>query len=128
MPVRTKAGTLAIKRIYDQPEQRDGIRVLVDRLWPRGVSKERARVDLWLKDLGPSTELRRWFGHESSRFAEFKKRYIAEMEDNKELVAQIRAILAESNVTLLFGARDSEHNNALVIRDYIVSQESSDRL
>jgi uncharacterized protein YeaO (DUF488 family) len=121
MPVHTKAGTLAIKRIYDQPEQRDGIRVLVDRLWPRGVSKERARVDLWLKDLGPSTGLRKWFGHEPSRFAEFTKRYIAEIEENQELVAQIRALLAKSDVTLLFGARDSEHNNALVIRDYIVS-------
>ena len=115
--------TIALKRVYDEPESSDGTRVLVDRLWPRGLSKERARVDLWLKEIAPSNELRKWFGHEPEKFAEFRRRYEAELasESGQEALAKLRDIARRGPVTLVFGAHDMEHNNAVVLRDLLVS-------
>src|SRR6266480_548616 len=114
--------TVAIKRVYDQPEPGDGTRILVDRLWPRGLSKERAKVDAWLKEVAPSDELRRWFGHDPDKFAEFRKRYEAELasESGKEAMAKLRELVKRGHVTLLFAARDMEHNNAVVLRNVLM--------
>src|SRR2546421_4963177 len=114
--------TVSLKRVYDEPASSDGTRVLVDRLWPRGLSKERARVDVWLKEVAPSDELRRWFGHDPDKFAEFRKRYEAELasESGKEAMAKLRELVKRGHVTLLFAARDMEHNNAVVLRDVLM--------
>ncbi|MFC8924236.1 DUF488 domain-containing protein [Cellulosimicrobium sp. NPDC057127] len=110
------------KRVHDDASDDDGYRVLVDRLWPRGVSKERARADLWFKDVAPSDELRRWFHHETPRFAEFVRRYRAELDDNPA-VAELREIVARHDVvTLLYGARDATENQAVVLRDYLTDE------
>lgn len=112
------------KRVYDEAADGDGFRVLVDRLWPRGVSKERARADLWLKDVAPSDELRRWFHHESPRFAEFARRYRAELEGNPA-VGELRDVVRQHDVvTLLYGARDATENQAVVLRDYLTGEGS----
>ncbi len=111
------ASNVRLQRAYDDPTPNDGYRVLVDRVWPRGRTKEQLRLDTWARDLGPSTELRKWFGHDPARWAEFQTRYRAELADP----ARVRALdaLAErargGSVTLVFGARDSEHNQAVVI-------------
>lgn len=111
----------AVKRIYDPPDVDDGYRVLVDRLWPRGISKERAALDEWAKDLAPSTDLRRWFGHVPERFAEFSTRYQRELADNAELPKYLADWRRHAVVTLLFGARDTVHNEAVVLRAYLES-------
>ena len=109
-----------VKRVYDDPEWDDGFRVLVDRLWPRGLSRERAAVDLWLKEVAPSTELRRWYHAHLERWDEFRKRYESELERGRAL-GELRAVVREHSkdggVTLVFGSRDVEHNHALVLRD-----------
>jgi len=111
--------TLRTKRIYDDPEPGDGCRVLVDRLWPRGVSKDRATLDRWLKEVAPSPELRTWFGHRADRFAEFAERYTAELAANPA-VAELRALLrAHPAVTLVYGARDTEVNHAVVLAEVL---------
>lgn len=107
------------KRIYEDPDPHDGLRVLVDRLWPRGVSKERAGVDRWEKDLAPSDELRRWFGHEPERWQEFMSRYLGELEGKRELLEEIAGMARRQGVTLLFAARDEERNNAMVLKELI---------
>lgn len=109
---------LLIKRVYQPAEKTDGIRILVDRLWPRGLSKKRAKVDLWLKDIAPSTDLRQWFGHDPRKFKEFKKRYFKELKKNKAVI-DLRAQLKKRKVTLVYGAKDIEHNNAIVIKNFI---------
>ena len=111
-----------LKRAYEEADANDGTRVLVDRLWPRGLSKERARVDAWLKEVAPSDELRRWFGHDPDKFAEFRKRYEAELasESGKEAMAKLRELVKRGHVTLLFAARNMEHNNAVVLRDVLM--------
>jgi uncharacterized protein YeaO (DUF488 family) len=106
---------IAIKRVYLPPDKGDGQRVLVDRLWPRGVSKRDAAVDVWLKEIAPSAELRKWFGHDPAKWGEFRKRYRAELADNDEPIAQLRALIEEGRVTLLYGAHDEEHNQARVL-------------
>jgi uncharacterized protein YeaO (DUF488 family) len=108
---------LTIKRIYESPSKGDGLRVLVDRLWPRGVSKEDAELDLWLKEVAPTPELRTWFGHEPERFEEFSDRYRAELEENPALDELLDAARSAKKVTLLYGARDPECNHAVVLRD-----------
>lgn len=113
------AGALHLKRIYDPADASDGRRVLVDRLWPRGVSREMAALDLWLKDIAPSSDLRKWFGHDPSRWDEFVRRYRAELGGNADAVAVLRKMLAEADVTLLYGARDTLHNEARVIAEYL---------
>jgi hypothetical protein len=113
--------TFRIKRIYEELEPSDGYRVLVDRLWPRGISKEKAALDEWCKDIAPSNELREWFGHDPSKYAEFKVRYQQELAQNSELPAIISNWLAHQQVTLLFGAKDAEHNQAEVLLEYLQS-------
>ncbi len=107
--------TIRLKRVYEQPDTKDGERVLVDRLWPRGLTKEKARVDQWLKEIAPSTELRRWFGHDPAKWTEFKRRYRAELKGNKEQVSRLKDEMEKGPVTLLYGARDAEHNEAVVL-------------
>jgi uncharacterized protein YeaO (DUF488 family) len=104
-----------IKRVYEKPEKEDGFRILVDRLWPRGLTKEKAKVDLWLKEIAPSTELRKWFAHDPEKWEEFKKRYLSELKKNKEPVAQLKEKMKERNVTLIYAAKDETHNEAQVL-------------
>lgn len=112
---------VAQKRVYDTPDPGDGMRVLVDRLWPRGLSKERARVDVWLKDVAPSRELRAWFGHDPVKFEEFRRRYEAELatEPARSALAELRELARKQHVTLVFAAHDTEHCNAVVLRELL---------
>ncbi|MET3591461.1 MULTISPECIES: DUF488 domain-containing protein [Mesorhizobium] len=110
---------IAVKRIYEAPEKTDGQRVLVDRIWPRGVAKKDAALTLWLKEIAPSDALRKWFGHDPERWAEFQKRYRVELDRNEEAVAQLRNVLREGKVTLLYGAHDEAHNNAVALAGYL---------
>lgn len=116
--------TIPIKRVYDQPEPGDGTRILVDRLWPRGLSKERAKVDEWLKEVAPSNDLRKWFGHDPEKFAEFRRRYEAELasEPGQEALTRLRDLARQGPVTLVFAAHDSEHNDAVVLRDMLARE------
>jgi uncharacterized protein YeaO (DUF488 family) len=117
---------LKIKRVYEPPEKSDGFRVLVDRLWPRGLSKERAHLDLWLKEIAPSDALRKWFGHEPKRWAEFSRKYRKELTANKDLIQQIKKLEAEhDNVTLLYAAHDEEHNEAIVLMQRLKGSRSA---
>ena len=112
--------TVKIKRIYETADEHDGFRVLVDRLWPRGVSKERAQVDQWRKDIAPSTQLRKWFNHDPERFEEFVHRYTEELDANREAVDMLTALFAKySTVTLLYAAKDPKVNHALVLKEYL---------
>lgn len=115
--------TIKVKRAYDLPAPGDGFRVLVDRLWPRGLSKERAAVDEWLREVAPSTDLRRWFAHDPARWAQFKRRYSAELEAPAALdtVARLRSLTAEGDITLLYAAKDELHNNAVALREHLAS-------
>ena len=116
-----KAAQVAIKRVYEEPGEGDGMRVLVDRLWPRGLSKERARVDLWLKEIAPSNELRTWFGHDPAKFDEFRSRYETELASGPahDALVRLRELARQQHVTLVFGARDTEHANAAVLRELL---------
>jgi len=115
--------TIHTKRVYDEPAGDDGYRVLVDRIWPRGVAKESAHVDLWLKDVAPSTGLRKWFGHRPERWGEFKKRYRHELDGETASVA-LAQLLASKNktITLLYAAKDTEHNNAIALSEYLLAR------
>ena len=108
-----------LKRVYDNPAKADGRRVLVDRLWPRSLTKKEARLDDWLKEIAPSTQLRKWFGHDPARWTEFKKRYAAELEGQREQVEQLARQARKRTVTLLFAAKDIEHNNAAALKEHI---------
>jgi uncharacterized protein YeaO (DUF488 family) len=110
---------IQIKRVYDPPEAGDGIRFLVDRLWPRGVKKEDLPLDGWLKDVAPSNDLRRWFGHDPAKWDEFQRRYFAELEDKPEAWQPILEAAQEGSVTLLYSAWDAEHNNAAALLAYL---------
>jgi uncharacterized protein YeaO (DUF488 family) len=110
---------IQLKRAYDPPGSRDGERILVDRLWPRGLSKDKARIDDWLKDLAPSDALRRWFNHDSDKWAEFKARYFRELTAHRELVAMLNRKARKGAITLVYGARDEKHNNAVALREYL---------
>jgi uncharacterized protein YeaO (DUF488 family) len=110
---------LKIKRVYDLPERGDGERILVDRLWPRGLSRRAAAIDEWMKDLGPSHELRTWFGHDPGRWREFRHRYLAELRTRRDTLAALARKATLGPVTLLFGARDPEHNQAVVLKGAI---------
>ena len=107
---------IRLKRVYEKPEKADGIRILVDRLWPRGLTKQKAALDLWLKEIAPSTELRKWFGHDSEKWKEFQRRYRAELKSHPDEVKLINGKAREGTVTLLYGARDQEHNEAVVLQ------------
>ncbi len=116
---------IAIKRAYDEPAKDDGKRILVDRLWPRGLSKEKAQVDLWLKEIAPSNDLRKWFAHDPQKFAEFRRRYKAELASGEAIDAlgQLYELARQGPVTLIFAAHDMEHNNAVVLRDLFLSNK-----
>lgn len=113
--------TIKIKRIYEPPVASDGYRILVDRLWPRGVTKETADIDLWLKGIAPSTELREWFGHDPAKWPAFRKEYISELKENPALKELTDCIKKHKPVTLLYAAKDESHNQAVVLQQYIHS-------
>jgi uncharacterized protein YeaO (DUF488 family) len=104
--------------VYEAPHKDDGTRVLVDRLWPRGLTKERAKVDLWLKEIAPSTELRKWFGHDPKKWRSFCERYEIELKDHGDQLKLLKRKVKEGTVTLMYGARDQEHNEALVLKQF----------
>jgi uncharacterized protein YeaO (DUF488 family) len=108
-----------IKRIYEDPNENDGKRILVDRLWPRGVSKDKAKIDLWVKDIAPSDELRKWFGHDPKKWIEFQKRYKKELEKNIDCVSRVRKELSDGPATLIYSAKDTSYNNAVVLSNYL---------
>jgi uncharacterized protein YeaO (DUF488 family) len=111
--------TIRIKRVYAQPSEDDGRRILVDRLWPRGLTKARAKVDLWLKEVAPSTELRKWYAHDPKKWPEFKRRYTQELKAQPGPLAQLRQEASKGPATLLYGARDEEHNEAVVLLELL---------
>lgn len=108
---------ILLKRVYEKPSKEDGTRILVDRLWPRGISKEKARIDSWVREIGPSDDLRKWFNHEDDKWEEFKKRYFRELASKNDLVEGIKK--NKGTVTLVFSARNVEHNNAVALREYL---------
>lgn len=112
------AAHVRLRRAYDPPQPQDGLRILVDRLWPRGLARDRAALDDWMKDIAPSTALRKWFGHDPARWAEFQSRYRAELQGQPAL-DRLRDLAAKQTVTLIFAARDTDHNEAVVLRDIL---------
>lgn len=119
----TAGMNLKLKRVYEPFDKNDGTRILVDRLWPRGMTKAKAGVDIWLKELAPSAELRKWFGHDPDKWTEFKKRYRAELEENDEQLARLREEIKKGAVTLLYGAKDEEHNDAVALAEFLRDQK-----
>lgn len=113
------ADRVKLKRAYEPAARGDGTRILIDRLWPRGVTKKAAAIDEWMKDIAPSTTLRRWFGHEPSRWPEFRHRYAREVRDNPEQLRKLRSLARQGTLTLVFSARDELHNDAVVLRDLV---------
>jgi uncharacterized protein YeaO (DUF488 family) len=118
------ASNVRLKRAYESPEQKDGTRILVDRLWPRGVSKLEAGLDEWIKDIAPSAELRKWFGHDPGRWGEFRRRYRAELARQPETLKDLRRRAREGPITLVYSARDEVHNDAIVLRNVILGRAS----
>lgn len=110
---------LKMKRAYEAPSKTDGKRILVDRLWPRGLSKEKAKIDLWIKDIAPSTQLRKWFSHDPEKWSEFQKRYTKEIKENKKSLALLRKQIKSDQVTLIYSAKEEEHNDALVLKAFL---------
>jgi uncharacterized protein YeaO (DUF488 family) len=109
-----------VKRIYEEPDKEDGYRILVDRLWPRGVSKEKAKLDGWIKEIAPSNELRKWYGHELDKWPEFKAKYLKELHEKKDLLKQLKTMAKfHKKVTLLYSAKDEDHNNAVVLEELL---------
>jgi uncharacterized protein YeaO (DUF488 family) len=114
-----RAHDVMIKRVYDQPGDADGTRVLVDRIWPRGLTKQRAAADVWLKEIAPTGALRKWFGHDPARWKEFQARYRVELDRNGAAVDRLRGLIQSGPITLLYGAHDEAHNNAVALLDYL---------
>lgn len=110
---------IKLKRAYEEPAADDGLRILVERLWPRGLSKDKAAIDLWLKDLAPSTELRQWFGHDPDKWPEFRRRYQAELKQKGDLLRLLHHRTREGPVTFVYAASDTEHNSAVVLKEYL---------
>lgn len=119
---KVPAGNVRLKRAYEPAAADDGTRILVDRLWPRGISKERAVIDQWMKDISPSTELRKWFGHNPARWKEFRRRYAAEVHRNATLFDQLRSLARRGPITLVYSARDDKHNDVVVLRDLLLGR------
>lgn len=115
MPIR-------LKRIYDKKADQDGVRILVDRLWPRGIDKQEAGIDLWLKEVAPSTELRRWFGHDPAKWKEFRERYRGELKANEAALESLRERARTETITLLYAAKDTAHNHAVALRDFLENE------
>ena len=115
---------IKVKRVYEEPSEDDGYRILVDRLWPRGLSKKRAKIDLWLRDIAPSNELRKWYSHRIERWDEFRRRYKEELKSKTELLRKLKELERQFKViTLLYASRDKEHNNAIVLREVLEELE-----
>lgn len=112
---------IKIKRAYDSPSDDDGYRILVDRLWPGGISKEKAKVDFWPKELAPSTELRRWYGHDPEKWSEFKSRYFAELDGNPELANELLEYVLKGTVTFIYSSKEQRLNNAVALKEYVES-------
>lgn len=110
---------IKLKRAYERPEEEDGRRILVDRIWPRGLSKEDAELDLWRKEIAPSDELRKWYGHDPERWEEFRERYFDELDHRGDVVDELSEIASEEVVTLVFAAKDEERNNAVALKEYL---------
>lgn len=110
---------IKIKRVYEQQDKKDGERILVDRLWPRGLTKEKAGVDLWLKEIAPSTELRKWFDHDPAKWKRFRGRYETEIRHKDDLIKVLKQKAREGTITFIYGARDEKHNEALVLKQFL---------
>ncbi len=110
---------IELKRVYETPDATDGKRILVERLWPRGLTKEKAQVDVWLKEIAPSTKLRKWFSHDPGKWMEFEKRYRAELRDNCAQVARLRSEIGNQKTTFVYGSKDEVHNAAIVLMDFL---------
>ena len=108
-----------LKRVYEAPAAEDGFRILVERLWPRGLTKDRARIDLWLKDAAPSPELRKWFGHDTDKWEQFRERYLEELKPKKDIINLLKQKDKEGKVTFVFAYRDEKHNSALALKTFI---------
>jgi uncharacterized protein YeaO (DUF488 family) len=119
--------TISLKRAYETPSPADDPRVLVERLWPRGLSKEKAAVDVWLKEVAPSTELRRWFGHDAAKWEEFRRRYREELCERPEELQSLRSLVKAGPVTFVYGSRDQEHNAATVLKEFLESAGAEER-
>lgn len=115
---------IKIKRIYESPDRDDGARILIDRLWPRGISKSKAKIDLWLKDIAPSNELRKWFGHDLEKCSLFKKKYFTELASKQDLLSQIKQHMKEKTVTLLYAAKEEGCNNAVALKEYLAKRSA----
>jgi uncharacterized protein YeaO (DUF488 family) len=113
--------SICLKRVYEAPSVNDGYRVLVDRVWPRGITRQRLQVDAWLRDLAPSTALRKWFAHDPDKWQQFKRRYFSELEEHTEAVGHFRDKINDGQVTLVYSARDEQFNNAVALREYLES-------
>jgi uncharacterized protein YeaO (DUF488 family) len=120
MKRKVPVDNVKLKRAYEPPAADDGMRILVDRLWPRGISKERAAIDQWMKEISPSTELRKWFGHDPARWNEFRRRYAKEVRQNTDLLDQLRSLARQGPITLIYSAHDEEHNDAVELRHLIL--------
>jgi uncharacterized protein YeaO (DUF488 family) len=122
MKKKVSAGNVKLKRAYEPPTADDGTRILIDRLWPRGITKERAAIDQWMKDISPSTELRKWFGHDPARWDEFRRRYSKEVHQHAKLLDQLRSLAREGPITLVYSAHDEKHNDAVELRELILGK------
>lgn len=120
MTSRIKSGGVKVKRIYELRKKTDGTRILVDRLWPRGLSKQRAAIDEWMKDVAPSDALRKWFGHDPAKWSEFRRRYRAELKRKPEQLKRLRALARRGSVTLVYSSHDEKHNNAVALRSVLL--------
>jgi uncharacterized protein YeaO (DUF488 family) len=120
MKKKIPARNVNLKRAYESPAAEDGTRILIDRLWPRGITKERAAIDQWMKDISPSTELRKWFGHDPARWDEFRRRYAKEVHQNTDLLDQLRSLARQGPITLVYSAHDEKHNDAVELRELIL--------
>jgi uncharacterized protein YeaO (DUF488 family) len=123
MASNVPAANVKVKRAYDSPSAKDGTRILVDRLWQRGISKEKAALDHWMKDIAPSTELRQWFAHDPERWEEFRRRYAAELRQHSDLVTELRSLARHGQITLVHAAHDEAHNDAVVLRDVLLGRD-----
>jgi uncharacterized protein YeaO (DUF488 family) len=113
---------VSIKRVYEKPAEKDGVRILVDRLWPRGLTKAKAKIALWLKDIAPSTELRKWFNHDPDKWKEFQIRYRTELKNKEEILSVVREQAAKSHVTLVYAAKDERQNDAIVLQEFLMTR------
>ena len=127
MEMKIKAANVKLKRAYERPSAGDGTRILIDRLWPRGVKKTDAAIDHWAKDIAPSTALRKWFGHDPALWQEFRNRYAAEVHEHREQMDRLRAVARRGPVTLVYSAHDEVHNDAVALRDFLLGRQTKKR-